>query len=232
MIGIDQKPLSTLPWYQNVHDIISQKKDWDNYMETQTSHDMLVIAGQFRNNVGTSVMWPSARSTFPEPRSPPIASERRGRCGNHLVLMQKVRASYSSYGTLLYFTHLQKKRKTAVNAVSKSFGCLIMPSKSHVELMSWRSSGVEENRADTGHLIPSPLCHQIAARIKCEALNSIGCSPFHRESCHQVARWTARGTSSLQQQFFFYIADAHWTTVTAFVCQISSIHIHTNSTCV
>ena len=26
MIGIDQKPLSTLPWYQNVHDIISQKK--------------------------------------------------------------------------------------------------------------------------------------------------------------------------------------------------------------
>ena len=232
MIGIDQKPLSTLPGIRTFMTSSVKKKDWDNYMETQTSHDMLVIAGQFRNNVGTSVMWPSARSTFPEPRSPPIASERRGRCGNHLVLMQKVRASYSSYGTLLYFTHLQKKRKTAVNAVSKSFGCLIMPSKSHVELMSWRSSGVEENRADTGHLIPSPLCHQIRCTNQVRSAEFNWLQPVSQRVVSPSGALNSACHKQTPAAVFFYIADAHWTTVTAFVCQISSIHIHTNSTCV
>ena len=77
-------------------------------------------------------------------------------------------------------SHISKKLN-AVNAVYKKILWLFDHAKQ-------KSCGIDDNRADNGNLLPSPLCHQIAARIKCEALNSIGCSPFHRASCHQVAR--------------------------------------------
>ena len=146
MIGIDQKPLSSLLKIRtfmtsSVRIVIFY--DWDIFfMETQRSHD--VRWSIQKQNVG--------RSLSQGHRQSPV----------------NAKSELASYGTLLYWKHISKKQKKAVNAVypnpkrlfdhAKQKSCGIDELK---EFRSWRKPGRHRKPASLTVVSPDRCTNQV-----------------------------------------------------------------------
>ena len=125
------------------------------------------------------------------------------RCGN-----QSAHPKSQSYGTLLSFKKLQETQCYAQ----------VLWLLHHAKQ---KPSGIDElkfdeNRANTGNVLPSPLCHHDRCTNQVRSAEFNWLQPVSlRASCHHSWRAEQRVSHS----------DAQWPTITTFVCQrLAKLH--------